>query len=529
MFTKYIIFFYLRYLKWINTPKALIKFAVKRNGNKVIAVEEGNNITLNELNNSVNRICWGLTGLGLKKGDKVAVWIHNSIEFIQIRLACYKCGFVFCALIEDFSVEQALEILQDINCSVLFYDACLDVVKFREQYQKLQIPNYIHIDENVKLTGSLSYKQLINGQSSKEPKIRVKPTEISAIGFTSGTTGKSKGVVWTHKAWLYSFYHFLLNSRDRMSGNKVFLHVVPFSTAGSLVLLPALVNGVKNLFLQRFNAKDVADVIEREKVTHLVLPPSFLIELWDYYVVNQNRYNFTSLQSISVGSAILHSKKWEEMIGTFGPIIQQSYGMAEVLAPLAFLKITDVAGQRRLLKSVGKPIPQVKVKIDTKSINKSGNICISSVTSAAGYWKKDELTRKHFYGNWFKTPDVGYFDEDGYLYINDRKANIYEFEGFQIISRDIEEVIHEFPGIKEVCIACFRSEIIAFISERLNHSMDVDELLKFCKSMIKDARAIPVRFIVLETLPHSTSGKLLKDNLINQILTNDKYTRQSKS
>jgi acyl-CoA synthetase (AMP-forming)/AMP-acid ligase II len=512
MVLKRIIYFYLRYLQRINTPKALIKYAVKKNGDKIICVKDGEKVTLHHVNENANRISGKLAVLGLKKGDKIGVWLHNCVEYIEIRLACYKCGFIFCALIDDFTTDQAMEVLQETDCKVLFYDTSLDISRFKESNTP-QILYYIHINEHVKLSNSVAFSEFMDKQLCDEPKINIKPGELSAIGFTSGTTGKCKGVVWTHKAWLYSFYHFLLNNRGSLGENSVFLHVVPFSTAGSLVLFPALVSGVKSIFLQTFNKIEVANIIEKEKVTHVILPPSFLIELWDFYVANLNDYSFSSLQSISVGSAILHGKKWEDMIHTFGPIIQQSYGMAEVLAPLAFLKIENPAKQNNLLKSVGKPVPQIKIKLIEKNGDNTGTISISSPTSAIAYWKREELTKKHFHKNYFITTDLGYMDRKGYLFILDRKVNVIDLNGITIIPRKVEEVIHGIPGVKEVCVAKKEDELTAFISERIGYTLDMDEIKKYCLTQLP-LNHVPAKYVILESLPHSSSGKILRDVLM---------------
>src|ERR1035437_9715126 len=118
-YCKYIL---LRYLFRLNTPKALIRFALKKHGKKIVIIDNDVHVTMEELNQNVNKLCHGLLSKGIKKGDIIGVYLQNQKEYIEIRLAAYKCGFIFCALIDDFPQKQRLETLNDIKCRVFFYD-----------------------------------------------------------------------------------------------------------------------------------------------------------------------------------------------------------------------------------------------------------------------------------------------------------------------------------------------------------------------------------------------------------------------
>jgi long-chain acyl-CoA synthetase len=422
---------------------------------------------------------------------------------------------VFCALIDDFFPEQIIETLNETNCRILIYDERLTLENLKQLVNSTNLKFFIPIDGQ---KGIRSYHNLIKNSNDSEPQTKIKPDEISAIGFTSGTTGKSKGIVWTHKAWLYSFYHLLLNSDS--SADMIFLHAIPFSTAGSLVILPALASGARNILMRSFDPQNVADVIDREKVTNLILPPSFLIELWDFYVNNKGKYDFKSLKNIGVGSAILPGNKWKEMIPDFGPILQQSYGMAEVLAPIASLKISDPEAEKYKLTSVGKVINQVKIKlkdVDAAGLavhgSRMGIIYLRSKTCGVGYLGKEKLTQQHFQKGWFATNDIGCLDDNGNLHIIERASNIYIHDGVSIIPREIEEIIHCFKGVKEALVTKIDNDLVAYVSARRNLQIDLNQLKEFCTNHIS-AEKVPTKYILLDCLPHSTSGKILRKNLM---------------
>ena len=506
-------FIFLRYFLGINTPRRLIHFAVKSHGNQVVLLDGNAQFTMEDLNRNVNKLCNALLTLGIQKGDCIGVLMQNRKEFIEVRLASYKCGFVFCALIDDFTPEQIVETLNETNCRILIYDERLTLENLKQLVNFTNLKFFIPVDGQ---KGIRSYHNLIKNSNDSEPQTKITPDEISAIGFTSGTTGKSKGIVWTHKAWLYSFYHLLLNSNS--SAGMIFLHAIPFSTAGSLAILPVLASGARNILMRSFDAKNVAGVIDREKVTNLILPPAFLIELWDFYANNKAMYDFKSLKNISVGSAILPGNKWKEMMSDFGPILQQSYGMAEVLAPIASLKISDPGTEKHKLTSVGKVINQVKIKL--KEVDAAGQpfpersrmgiIYLRSKTCGVGYLGQERLTQQHFQKGWFATTDIGRLDENGNLHIIERAANIFKHKGVSIIPREIEEIIHCFKGVKEALVTKMDDDLVAYVSARRNLQIDLNQLEEFCKNHIS-AEKVPSKYVLLDCLPHSTSGKILRN------------------
>jgi long-chain acyl-CoA synthetase len=186
--------------------------------------------------------------------------------------------------------------------------------------------------------------------------------------------------------------------------------------------------------------------------------------------------------------------------------------MAEVLAPIASLRITNPDSKRIKFTSVGKIIPQVKLKLINPESNNRGIICLRSKTSATGYWNKEDLNRRHFQKGWFISEDIGKLDQRGNLYLIERVANIFKMNNEKVMPRGIEEIIHFFPGVKEVLVIKRVKDIMAYISVRRNFKIDTLQLKKFCKELLPEMHR-PSAFILLDHLPHSTSGKILKDKL----------------
>lgn len=503
----YLKYFYLRYIKRIDTPAKFIHFFAKRHAHKIVIEENERTYTMEQLNKRVNSLASSLMKLGLQKGDIIGLNLDNSIEYIELRLAAYKTGLVFCALIDDFSTEQVLHKIRIMRFNAFFCQdmALADAIL---NLPDIDIPECLVCTQKNEMSGKvLIYENLIHEGIIAEPDDITKPEDISAIGFTSGTTGESKAVIWSHRAWLQSFYHFLLNTR-LIEGEMCMLQFIPLSTAGSLIILPWLASGGKIILRKSYAAKEVSEIITGKKITHLVTAPVFLVDLWDYYMANRNKYDFSSLKSISVGSAPLSGSKLKQMIDTFGPIIQQSYGMAEVLAPLASLKIMDPEQDEDMLTSVGIPIKQVQIRLAEKDAMGNGKIKIFSNTGCLGYWTPDGIDRSCFQNRWFMTDDLGSFDKAGNLFILERKSRLIDHNGQVIMPRDIEEVIHSFAGIKDVVVNNSGRELKAYYTPCRNHTIDPVKLKKYClQKLPKDQ--IPDAFVLIQEMPRSTSGKFL--------------------
>ena len=512
----FFIYFYLRFIVKICTPKDLIIFACKRYASHTMITELGISYTYQCIYDRVIKLSHGLHRSGLLKGDTLIADINgNTKEFIEVRLASYLCGFIFCALPNDYTWQERLEIIHDMPNSFYITNKpylqknLLSIELIPVKKIILIVKNTLHIQGNT----TLLYDQLFEHTCIDEISVTIKPHEISAIGYTSGTSGKSKGVVWTHEAWLYSFYNFLRNSRQITPNKITFLHVMPLSTSGSLSLLPLLAAGAHNIIIKKFSPHLVAECIDTYKVTTMVIAPSFFIELWDFFRLNTGKYTFKSLQSISVGSAYFPVDKLQRSIEEFGPIIHQSYGMAEVLAPLASLQIYNRHNEKAIVRSVGKPIPQIQLKIMSEHNKNQGILLIKSKTMCTGYIDKKTIIKHRNAEGYFITSDYVRIGSNRYLYIIERNSNIFTYQGITIIPRDIEEIIHTFPGVKEVAVLLCNNYLTAFVSVCHNCTIDVNELKLFCNKNIRNI-LVPQHFVFFKSLPHSASGKILRNTLL---------------
>jgi len=488
-----LLYLYLRYLKRIDTPAKLIAFACKHFPHRNF-IYENKALNLKELYAKAQKLAHNLYELGLQKGDSVGIQSSNKLEFIILRLACYQAGYVFCAFLEEFDNKHLEEAIIETRSKLVFLPKTIDSLK-------QTCPD---LEFQMEISSIDAWSQ---GPVFHKRKVNTNPNEVSAIAYTSGSTGKSKAVVWSHKAWLYSFYHFLLNSTESGIKNPVYLHAMPFSSSGSLSLLPALMHGSRHIIQKRFDAEVCLQNIERHKVSHIYLAPGFLYQLWDTHKRLMPKPSISSLQEISVGSAPLASAKWKMLSEYFNCPIKQGYGMSEVLAPISFISTAQLETNSEHWYSVGKLVPQVKLKLNNKSC-----ICLKSNTACLGYLRKGKIDRSSFCNSYFISSDIGKLDGEQFLFLHDREQNCFQLNNIQFSSKCIEEYIYGFMDIKDVKFLWHNNTGFVFYSLCANYNFDVSELKTyiFHKYPILTGH---MEFIELKKFPYTSSGKLQRHKL----------------
>lgn len=503
-------YWYLRYLKQIRTPSGLIRFAMARNAGRIFAREGAREISFDEVDKSACGISRALARRGISRGSVVATMMKNGPEIVEVRLAAYKSGFVFSAIIDDCQPDVVLELLAELEAEVLFIDAAnLSRIDTAAIAAKTGVRLIVSTSA---AAGMVLLDDLIREVGTAELPDDASPGDIAAVGFTSGTTGRSKGVVWSNAAWMSSFYNMLLNSRAAVLPDDVFLHVMPFSTAGSLVLLPCLAGGMQNVFVREYDPAVVCEMIEKYRITRIFLAPIFLVDLWDFHVAGGRKHDLSSLRNINVGSAPMYSAKYLAVQKEFGPILDHGYGMAEVLAPLTTHRSESNTVHKGRQLSVGYPAGHVGMRLLETDGNGRGRLAIRSSSMASGYWKRPELTAQHFADGWFMSNDMAFFDDAGRLYLIDRKDDLVERGGRKISLRGVEEVLHECDAVKDAAAIWKDGAIIACVTPRRGRKIDPAVLKTLCDSSLQENER-PDRFVVMDSFPVSSSGKLLKRSL----------------
>jgi long-chain acyl-CoA synthetase len=442
--------------------------------------------------------------LGVKPGDRVALWLKNCPEFISSFFGILNAGAVVVPINNFLKTEEVTYILKDAEANVIVTDAELGA-HFRTlaaQQPELKIFKV----EEIANAFSASTARAHSAHASK--------SDLAVLIYTSGTTGRPKGAMLSHGNLLHNVEscRIVLQTveADRFAVLLPLFHsymltvgmLLPLFVGGSIVLVKSL-HPVRNV---------VQDIFER-RATILPAIPQFYRSL-----VNAPVPIPLPLRVCVSGAAPLPVQVLKEFEAKFHVPLIEGYGLSEA-SPV--VTKNPLNGNRKA-GSIGLPIPDVEVSIQDDAgcllgPNQVGEVCVRGGNVMLGYWKQPEETAKVMRKNWLLTGDVGYRDNDGYYYITDRKKDMLLVNGINVYPREIEEVLYQFPGIREAAVVgrpdSRRGEQpVAFVSAADGVNLDEKTVQQFVRKKLADYK-VPRKVVVLPTLPRNATGKILKTDL----------------
>jgi acyl-CoA synthetase (AMP-forming)/AMP-acid ligase II len=363
--------------------------------------------------------------------------------------------------------------------------------------------------------GMFSYESLLERSTEEEPKTFIEPEDPLYIGYTAGTTGRSKGAIITNRAivsgFLYKALDYGFTRNDITLNPGPFWHSAPRDFASVHLYL-----GGTAVIMREFRVEEFLSLVERYRVTNGFLVPTMYRMIMDF--PGNERYDTSSLRTLLSGGSALPTSLKEECIRRFGPILHEFYGATETRV------ISNIFPHemKRKTRSVGRPIWDLDIRIlDTDGNDlppgKVGEIYIQGPSLFSGYYKNEEKTRESFRGSWFTLGDMGRVDEEGYLYIVDRKQDMVISGGENIYPSEIEEVLRAHPKVSEAAVIGVPhpkwGEVLkAFIILKPGAVAGEAEILDFCSSRLADyLKPKSIEFVV--EFPRNPVGKILKREL----------------
>lgn len=441
------------------SPGYLFSWPLTRYSNHIAIKYHDIQRTYGEIESEINRLCNGLFSLGLKPRQKVAILLRNCLEAVIAPFAVTRAGMCQVSLNFRHSAREHASILDDAEVDAIIVgeefinrlDPLLPAIKSLKQV--------IIVGQSGQ--GYPTYQELLVGQSDTRPDVNVDyDNDIVRIQYTSGTSGKPKGVVWTFRIYDNVLLNTLVNMDQTILPTDVNLNCGPLSHAAGLMLTTYYIKGSVNVILPGFDEEAVLKTIARERVTSLLLVPTMFYRLLLFPGLKD--YDLSSIRRIWYGTAPMSVERLKEGIRLFGPVFRQNYGMTEIPQPILFLGPEDhvVDGtdmQTRRLSSAGKPALGVEIKIadeegEAAETGEIGEILIRSDKLMREYWKQPDETARVFKDGWFHSRDMAKKDEDGYIYIVDRKSDMIITGGFNVYPREVEEVIRSCPGVTETVV-----------------------------------------------------------------------------
>ncbi len=439
---------------------------------------------------------------GVETGDRVAIWVKNCPEFISAFFGIQKAGGVATPINNFLKPDEVSYILSDSGCRLLITDASMSeaIPALRAENPDLQ-------------TLAVGEFEGLADAGAAAPDERG-DDELAVIIYTSGTTGRPKGAMLTHGNLL----HNIESCRKILEAEEFdrFVLLLPMFHSFMLTvcnLLPLIIGGSVALIRSLHPPKNVMQEIVRHEATVLPAIPAFFRAMLHESVPRE-----LPLRVAISGAAPLPVETLNAFNDKFPFPLIEGYGLSEASPVVSFnpLRGPWVAG------SIGKPVPDVEVSVRNEAgeelpDGETGEICVRGGNVMAGYWNRPDETDKAIRGGWLYTGDIGYRREDGYAFITDRKKDMLLVNGINVYPREIEEVIYQFPGIKEAAVVgkpdARKGEMpVAFVAANEGGEIDEKELLGFLRQRLADYK-IPRRIVKVDALPRNATGKILKTEL----------------
>lgn len=497
----------------------LLERSAAKYPDKTAIVYRNLRLSYREMERRSNCLAHAMKALPLQPFSRIGIISANSHRYLEFVFACAKAGFISTHFNWRLKEQDICALIDNSEVQVIFIST-----QFRELIPYLRknikrVLTFVAMDESI--FGCLFYEDLLEGQNEKPPPRNIKDDDVLMQIYTSGTTRLPKGVMLTHKNVVTHAMSNALESEHLC--DTVFQFLMPmFHVAASAAFCSVLVGGTLVLF-ERFVPEEYAASIEREKVTMIGAPPTVVAKLIDED--RKGIYDLSSLKTIIYGSAPMPPAIIVEAVKRFHCRFVQYFGMTEMSPTICTLGpwdhiIVDPEYPPKRLFSVGKACIGAAVKV----IDKQGVECASEQIGEIitcgdhmmkGYFKMPEETARLIVDGWYWTGDMGYFDEEGYLYLAGRKSDMIISGGENIYPNEVEDCIMELTNdVEEAAVIAVSDNVWgelvqAVVVRRQGSDIDEAAIIGYCKNRIASYKK-PQKVDFVESLPKDHNGKLLR-------------------
>ena len=500
-------------------------------------------ITYRELNDAVNRFANALIGLGVNRGDRVALLLPNSPQMVMAYYGALKAGAVVVSMNPLFSAEELAQQIVDSGAETIvalsiFYNTIkkvraqtplkrIIVTNIKEYFSPLRRKLFSIVREareghrvDVRgQAGAYAFQDLLARSSNLPPTVEVSPEDLALIQYSSGTTDLPKGVMLSHANTVANTAQLRYWVTDIDEGDERVLGVLPFSHSYGMTAAMNLGISIAAtlILLPTFSTREVLDVIARYRPTMFPGVPTMYVAINNY--PNVRRFGLKSIRACVSGAAPLPLEVQEAFEKLTRGKLVEGYGLTEA-GPVTHAN--PIFGQRRT-GTIGVPLPDTDAKIvdlqtgQDAPMGKIGELVVRGPQVMRGYWNRPEETAQVLRDGWLYTGDLARMDSDGYFQIIDRKKDMILAGDYNVYPRDVEEVLYENPKVLEVAVTGIPPEgedqnVKAYVVLKKGEMATPEEFMEFCRERLAEY-AVPRLIEFRQQLPKTFVGKVFKRKL----------------
>jgi acyl-CoA synthetase (AMP-forming)/AMP-acid ligase II len=481
--------------------------------------------TFEELGENAYRLANAFRALGLEKGDRVAFLMANCPEYVFTEYALTKLGAVRVPLAVLLGSDHHIYMMNHSGSVALVYHEKL-APRVQQMVPHLEtVKHFICVSEDPGTAPAdhLHLQTLLADSPPEPPRVEVAAQDLCGLYYTGGTTGRPKGVMLSHRAWVNSVLLEMLSLG--LGRRETFAYMTPLTHAAGVLLLPVLLREGTALILEEFDPETFLETVEKEDVTATFCVPTMIYMLLDH--PGAERHDTSSLRNIVYGAAPIAPDRLKQAINRFGPIFTQLYGQTEAPMMLSVLTrdehvISDPEKERQILSSCGRPTLTTRMKLldpqgDEVVPGEVGEIVVRCINMMDGYFEDPETTAGTMREGWLHTGDLACQDAEGFLYIVDRAKDMIISGGFNIYPREVEDVLFEHPVVKEAAVIGVPHEkwgeaVKAIVVLHEGKIATEEELIAFVKER-KGKLAAPKSVEFWNSIPLTNLGKVDKKKI----------------
>ena len=475
-----------------------------------IAIYSGDqkHLTWSELQERALRLGGYLSEL-YPQGSRVVIYSKNCPEYIEVLFACWAAGLIPAPINAKLHPSEVLSIIEDSEPALVFLQNTTEL-------QDEALPCNPHLLE----INSTDYKTALN--HTVLPTRPTEPDDIAWLFFTSGTTGRSKGAMLSHKNLVAMTLSHLADFEHLSTKDKI-LHAAPMSHGSGLYILPYTARAASHIVptSSGFDPQETLDLCAALEHVGMFLAPTMIQRL--RLQVGSNTLGHKGLRHIIYGGGPMYLDEIQSALRTFGPIFSQLYGQGESPMTITGLRRQDFDGaDNATLSSVGWPRTGIELAIvnntgERLNFGEVGEVICKGETVMSGYWGNSKATAATLQDGWLYTGDLGYLDQDGKLTLQGRSKEVIISGGSNIYPIEVENALLTHPAVEEAAVVGQKHDdwgeiVVAFICTTPGVSLKTDELNAHCNARIARFKR-PKRYIFIDELPKNPTGKIIKREL----------------